>query len=300
MKLILFGIYGLIVCLAILVIMKLREKRFSSGSVIDEAQNRDFLDDFADAKRNSLAQSPWNMSYETYVTIGVVSTIILAVLAYVLYANLIITIIAAVIGLFVPEAIVQMQARSRKSHFEERYARGLRQLSAGLKSGMSLHQAINDVSHSPFVHETVRREFRQLDADLKLGIPIKDAFERFADRVKCQDAYDVAIAISMQLKVGGREAEVVETVARNISDRLMLRKEVSSLFAGSNMTVWALDIIPFAIVAFLFLFSPQYVAPYFESLELQIMLVTLLIFMSIGTVFTHKLIIKMRKECGIQ
>lgn len=239
------------------------------------------------------------MKYETYMTIATVCTILFAVLGFVITENLAYAAAGAVIGALVPECIVKLQTSQQRSNFEERYARGLRQFAASLKSGLSIHHAIKDVCQSPFVHDDVRREFHQLNVDLQLGIPIKEGFERFAERVCCVDAKDVAIAIGMQAKVGGREAEVVETIAKNISDRLMLRKEVNSLFAGSNGTILFLDILPFGIIAFMMLFARAFMAPYFTSTSMLLILIAFLFFMGIGSIVIHKIVRDMRREFGL-
>lgn len=299
MKLVFLGVYGFIVCMVVLALIVVRGKKFIPGSAMDEAQSKDFFNVIGDFKRRSLEKQPWNMQYEVYKTIATVCSIIFAVLAYITSANLFYTVVAAAAGMLIPEFIVHFQSSKQRSAFEERYARGLRQFAASLKSGLSIHQAIADVCKSPFVHDDVRREFQQLDADLKLGVPIKEGFERFAKRVDCIDAKDVAIAIGMQASTGGREAQVVETIAKNISDRLMLRKEVNSMFAGSSGTIFFLDVIPFAIIAFMMMYARAFMQPYFESTTLMLVLIGLLVFMGVGSIFIHRVVKNMRKEFGL-
>ena len=299
MNIIVTGICGIICCLAAIVIICIRSRHVSSGSVIEEAHSRDFIDDFLARREKRLKKNPWNMDLRTYNLIGTVCAILLSVAGYTISGKLLYGVLLAIAGFLCPELIVRLQASAQRSAFEERYARGLRQLASGLKSGLSIHQAIEDVCHSPFVHDSIRREFSQLNTDLKLGISINDAFDRFADRVRCQDAADVAIAIHLQNKVGGREAEVIESVAGNISSRLMLRKEVGSMFAGSRATILALDIIPFVIIVFLMLFAPSYMQPYFQSSAMFMALIGLIAFMGIGSLLIHSMVAKMRRECGI-
>lgn len=298
-NLILLGIYGLIACIALLIIFRIRSKKAITGSAIDTDKDQDFVDTFATHKRKQLAQQPWNMPYETYITISSVCAVVGALLSYVMTANMLFVAIAVVVGACIPELIVHIQSNSQKSAFEERYARGLKQFASALKSGMSIHQAVADVCQSPFVHDSIRKEFQKLSADLKVGISIKEAFERFATRVDCIDAHDVAIAIGMQSVVGGHEAEVIEAVAANISDRLMLRKEVNSMFAGSNGLVWAMDIMPVCIIIALFMMDEGLMAPYFSSPVMTMILIGLLAFMGLGSIVIHKQVAEMKRRCGV-
>lgn len=299
MKMVVIGVCGLICCISVIAIMCIRRKKVSDGSAIGAIQNEDFIDIIANHKRRELQKNPWNMSFEAYMTIGTICTVLFAVAVYAISANLLCGALAAFTGLLLPELLVRLQSAGQKTSFEERYARGLRQLAAGLKSGMTIHQSVEDVASSPFVHDSIRKEFQHLSAELKLSVPIQQAFENFAERVKCQDAKDVSIAVRLQAKVGGREAEVVEGIARNISSRLMLRKEITSMFAGSNTTILVMDILPFCIPVFMFLTAPAYVAPYLDSPPLMVLLIALLIFMGIGSIVTHQAVSKMKRNCGI-
>lgn len=299
MKWIVLGLCGLICCIALFAIINIRRKKVSDDSAIGAVQNIDFLDILTNHKRLELQKHPWNMSFETYKAIGTICGILFAVVAYVFSSSVLYGALAGIVGILLPEFLVKLQNSKQKTNFEERYARGLRQLAAGLKSGLSIHQAVDDVAHSPFVHDRIRKEFQQLSAELQLSVPIQQAFENFANRVQCQDAMDVTIAIKLQTKVGGREAEVIEGIAENISARLMLRKEISSMFAGSNATILTMDILPFIIIAFLFIAAPGYMAPYYSSSLLLAMLIVLLVFMGLGSFVIHKIVAKMRRDCGI-
>ena len=298
MKLIIAGIVGIIACITFAIIDKIHSKKYVQGSLL-EAQSEDIIDVVTNYKRKQLQKTPWTISYQTYKIIAIISMIVLVVTIYIFTENIWLSILLSTIGLLIPELIVHFQSSHHKTDYEERFATGLRQMVAGLKSGLSIQQAVADTCSSPFVHDSIKDEFKAIDADLKLGIPIKEAFTAFAERVHFQDADDVAIAISMQEKIGGKEARVIESIAQNISDRLMLRKEVNSLFAGSKATVLTMDVVPFVIVALMYFLTPSYFAPFFENVALLVIFIVLLVFMGFGSIMIHRTIDKLRKECGL-
>lgn len=299
MRLIIVGIIGVIFCIAFLIIDHIHTTKKFSNSVLEQTETEDFLDVIAKHKQRSLAAKPWSMSYSTYKTIAVIAAIIFAVLGYLITQKIIFALLLSTAGLLVPEIVIYLKATKSQTHYEERYATGLRQLVAGLKSGLSIQQAVSDVCVSPFVHDSIKEEFSQIDADLKLGISVQEAFQSFADRVRNKDAEDVAIAINMQMKVGGREAQVIESIAQNISNRIMLRKEINSMFAGSNMTVLAMDVVPFAVIAFMYFLAPNYLSPFFDNIVLTILFIVLLVFMGLGSIVIHRYVSRFRKGCGI-
>ena len=298
MKYIIMSVIGMIICITTIVIIKIRDNKVMLNEQ-DEEIDRDFIDTFVNYKKRKLSSKPWVMDYKTYKVTSTVSAIIVAVVTFITTANILYTVLFSLIGALFPELIIAFQSASQKTEFEERYATGLRQLVACLKSGLTIQQSISDVCVSPFVHDTIRSEFQRINADIQLGISIKDAFERFSNRVDSQDAKDVSIAINMQSKIGGREAETIESIAKNISSRVMLRKEVASLFAGSKMTVLVMDFMPFIIITILYFASPVFLAPYFESAAMTFVFVFILALIIAGSVITHKSISKLRKDSGI-
>ncbi len=76
----------------------------------------------------------------------------------------------------------------------------------------------------------MRKKYATLSSDLIMGIPVAEAFQRFANGTNSQDAEDVALAIDIQNEIGGHEADVIRDISNNIYARIMLRREVNSIF----------------------------------------------------------------------
>lgn len=301
-KYIAFLVAGIILLVAITIIISLRNKRkkiTTSVNAEEDPQEPDFVQRLSDKKKKSLETKPWTMKYSTYKLLAICGACIFAICGFVFLHNIWFSLLFAAVGLFVPEAIIAVKSNSAKADFEERYSTSLKQLVASLKSGLSISQAVENVCSSPYIHDSIRKEYEVLDADLKLGISTKEAFERFAERIDCEDAKDVAIAIGMQSRIGGKEAASIESVAKNISERIMLRKEVKSMFAGTNATVVTMDIAPFVIVLFMYLCAPGYLMPFFTSTSMLLIFIALMIVMGIGSIVIHNEIKKMKKGCGI-
>ena len=113
---------------------------------------------------------------------------------------------------------------------------------------------------------------------------------RAAQFMESEDARDVALALSLQNELGGNEAKVVETVARNISNRIMLRREIKSLFADTNITILTMDVVPLLIIAGLLVSSPQYIEVFFETPVMTILFIGIIIFTAVGSVVIRKVV----------
>ena len=262
----------------------------SKESIIAKTEEKDFIDAFFDKKRASLKKIPGAISIKTYTILMMFCPLILGFGSWFILKMLWISVLLAFIGVFIPELLVKLSENKQKKDFEERYARALRQLSSSLRAGMTLQQAVEDLCACPFIHYEIKREFRRVDSDIKIGISVPEAFENMAERMPTDDVKDVASAIKMQSLVGGSEAESIEMISTNISSRLMLRKEIKTLFANVRMTIWGMDLLPIGILLFIYISSPTYFEPLFKSSLGKMVFVLCIILMLIGSFVNRKFV----------
>ena len=253
-----FSVSVVIFCIGLLIVRLQNKKNILSKFEIENE------------KKESKLRKIFGKDLKYYVLLMFVFVIVFGLISYLMFSNIIIALIGSCVGFAGPLVIFKAIEKQGKKNFDERYARALRQLSSNLKSGLTIAQAVNETSQSPFIHDSVRELFQQMDADLKVGISVQEAFQRMANKIDNVDAQDVASAIAMQSEVGGNEATVVETITSNISSRIATQREIKSLFASTSFTVWALDIMPFLILIFLAATAPTFISTYFESIEMMI------------------------------
>lgn len=216
-------------------------------------------------KKKKIENSNVDMTINTYLVIMTVTPLILCVITYICSKNATFSVMVAVASFFVPEGIIKIMQNKANREFEERYARSLDQLASSLKSGMSIMQAVQDVANNKFIHENIRRRYQNINSDLQMGVPVADAFRHFAESTNSRDARDVAVAIDVQNEIGGHEADVIMSIAQEIHNRIILRKEIKSIFSGTSSMVLMMDFIPAGIILFLCLTDASYLRFYFSS-----------------------------------
>lgn len=108
-------------------------------------------------------------------------------------------------------------------------------------------------------------EFRRVQTEARLGLPVEDALQAMADRVSSEDFAWAVSAISIQREVGGNLAEVLDVVAATIRDRSALRRHVSALTAEGRISAYILLALPFAEALFLYVVNPTYMRPMFTE-----------------------------------
>jgi tight adherence protein B len=97
------------------------------------------------------------------------------------------------------------------------------------------------------------------------------------------------MAIRIQREVGGNLAELLDTVARTMTERERLKREILSLTAEGRLSAWVLGIFPPAFAVVLYVIQPDYMSVLFEN-SLGVMAVVVSAVMAlIGFVWLRKL-----------
>lgn len=248
-------------CVAAIFVIKIQDDK---SAFIDQ-NDQDFFTKLYKSKDEMLRVNMPNISIKTYIIMSLACPFLIGFLLWMLLPNKLFASLLAMFSILLPDFVIRLIIESKKRRYEERYVRALKAFSSALKAGMSIQQAIKDVSNNIFISNDLREAFRQMEADIRVGISIQDAFKSFAERADNDDARDVACAITMQSAIGGSEGKVIESISKNIEDRLMTRKRIRSIFAATDYTVKVLDIAPFVIMVIICIGMPDYVAPILDN-----------------------------------
>ena len=192
-----------------------------------------------------------------YIFFHILLTIAVGLLANLLSGGMWLLVIAAtLIAVFAPIAFLQTRARRRRDALEEELPDILNLIAGSLRSGWGIQQALDLVVDE--VGDPARSEFRRVQAESRLGLPLEDALHRMANRVDSEDLRWTVSAISIQREVGGNLSEVLNTVARTIRERAELKRSVSALTAEGRYSAVVLTLMPFVMFGGLLLVSTDY------------------------------------------
>lgn len=287
------------VIIGILAYIILSSIHFRKGKIRDiEAieEDKDVFTVFVENKGEELKKAGSPITVKTYLMILVVAPIVLYSVCIFLSGNNLIAILAAVFGLLIPDLIVRTLAARAEREFESNYARALEQLASSLRAGRNIRNAVGDVVTCKFLHPTMRDRFAGIAADLDMGVSIEEAFNRFANNTNNMDAKDVALAISIQAKTGGHEAEVVQGFSEDIRERIMMRKEIKTLFASTNIMIKFMNFLGPGITFFIALFVPDIISVYFKSTAGTVIFVFLVALMLIGILVNYRMTHKFKQK----
>jgi tight adherence protein B len=102
-------------------------------------------------------------------------------------------------------------------------------------------------------------ELNQTIHEMHIGSSAEEALLDLSERCGSYDLDLVVTAILVQRSVGGNLAEILETVAETMRERVRIRGEISTLTAQQSMTGIIIGLLPLVVGGFFMIVSPEYI-----------------------------------------
>lgn len=198
-----------------------------------------------------------------YMFFHILAVVALSVVTILLSQSIAVTIVLVVFATALPLLLLETLISRRQNAFQEQLPDVLNFMAGSLRAGHGLLQALTLVEQE--TGPPVSVEFRRVQNEVQLGLPLEKALAKMADRIGSDDFQWAVAAISIQRESGGNLAELLDTVAKTIRDRETLRRHIRGLSAEGRLSAAILIILPFAEAIFLFLVNPLYMSQLFSA-----------------------------------
>ena len=172
-----------------------------------------------------------------------------------------IRLVALLFGVWLPLFVVNFRINQRVHAFDAQLSPCLAMLSNALRSGYSVHQAIDVVSRE--MPQPLSKEFAQIMKESKLNISFEDSLRNLVHRMPSPDLDLVVTAILIQRQVGGNLGEVLDAINSTIRDRIRIKGEIRTLTAQGRISGWVVGALPFILAVMLFSLNREYVSVLF-------------------------------------
>jgi tight adherence protein B len=143
-------------------------------------------------------------------------------------------------------------------------------LASSVRSGHSLLQALEHVTTE--APEPTRSAIALVVREVGLGASQEDALERLADRLPTDDLELIVSALNVHHQIGGSLAKVLDSISDTIRERVRVEGDIVALTAQQRYSAYILSMLPVAAAVFLWLFSPDYIAPLLAAGPLRLLL----------------------------
>jgi tight adherence protein B len=169
--------------------------------------------------------------------------------------------VAIVLGWWVPRFYVGRRKSRRLAAFNDHLADTITLVANALRAGASFLQAIELV-----VRETqppISTEFNRVIREVNLGLPFEQALTNMVRRVRSDDLELMTTAITIQHQVGGNLAEILDSIAYTIRERIRIKGEIRTLTAQQRMSGYVVAGLPIGLVVILSVIAPTFMEPMF-------------------------------------
>jgi tight adherence protein B len=219
-----------------------------------------------------------------FVLVAGGTSVIGSIATWLLTGQPLVGLIALVALLYGSWFIVKMRAGRRSKAFEAQLPEALSLIASSLEAGHTFLHSI-----SMMVEESeppLSEEFERVIAETRLGDPLIDALQRMSERLQISDLAWVVQAIRIQQTVGGKLADLLNTLAEFMRAREEIRREVQVLTAEGRLSAWVLGALPVFVFMVVKTLNPKYLNPMLHGKGL------IALFIAAGSVLTGMAVIK--------
>lgn len=183
---------------------------------------------------------------------------------------------------------LNIRISKRQKEFSNQLGDVLIMMSNAMRSGFSFMQAMDLIAKE--MKPPVSVEFFKTMAEIRLGADTETALLNMGKRVQSPDLDLVITAVLIQRQVGGNLAQILDTIAGTINERIKMKQEIKTLTAQGRLSGWVLAALPFAIAVFASIINPGYMLPFFDETIGRIILTGAAIFQLIGFLIIRKIV----------
>jgi tight adherence protein B len=169
--------------------------------------------------------------------------------------------IGGFVGFLIPRFWLGRRKSGRLGAFNKQLPDTITLIANALRAGSSFLQAIELVVRES--RPPISTEFGRVIREVNLGLPFDQALENMVRRVRSDDLELMATAISIQHQVGGNLAEILDSIAYTIRERIRIKGEIRTLTAQQRLSGYVVAGLPIGLAGILFIIAPGFMSPMF-------------------------------------
>jgi tight adherence protein B len=177
--------------------------------------------------------------------------------------NVLILLVGAAIGFIGPRFWLGRRKSGRLNAFNKQLPDTITLIANALRAGSSFLQAIELVVRES--RPPISIEFGRVIREVNLGLPFDTAIENMVKRVRSEDFELMATAIAIQHQVGGNLAEILDSIAFTIRERVRIKGEIRALTAQQRMSGYVVGGLPIVLALFIYIAAPTFFDPMFRK-----------------------------------
>lgn len=235
----------------------------------EEKKSLNLSAELREVARKHIEGSGVKLSLNEFMSIWAACTAVPPLLGVVMGMGAAAVMMLAISGAFIPLFVLSVRKKHSERRFEELLGQTMPLISANLRGGAMLSQAIRPVAEN--MDEPIRGEFDQLRRDMDRGMPIDKALDKMAERNNSADLKLFSSAVRAQMHTGGSLADIVDSVGNTIQKRCEMRQMVRSRTSQARFTAILMVCVPPALGLVFYLGNDMYREFYSSAIGLLVL-----------------------------
>jgi tight adherence protein B len=225
---------------------------------------------FAAGVDEKLARADLPLRVGEYMLIRWLCALALGGIVALLLRFLLAAVPGAALGYMVPAMFVWRRTGQRIARLDEQLIDAMMLIAGGLRAGYSFLQGAEAIVRE--MDGPIREEFGRVLQDLRIGVNMEEALTALARRTGSEEFDMMVTAVLVQRQSGGNLAEILETIAHTIRERMRIRREVQTLTAQERWSSYLVGSLPIIAFTWLTFFNPDYLNLLFGSTSGRLLL----------------------------
>lgn len=160
------------------------------------------------------------------------------------------------LGFFGPDLFVKFRIAGRLKAFNGQLGDTIALMANSLRSGYSMLQSMDLVAReSP---PPIGVEFLRVVREVGLGLSPQEALANLYRRLPSDDLDLLITAINIQYEVGGNLAQILDTIAHTIRERVRIKGEIQTLTAQGRVSGYIISALPPGLGVIVTIINPSY------------------------------------------
>lgn len=229
-----------------------------------------------------LLSANWPITETEFILIRIGGTALGFLFGWLVFQSILPGLGLAVLAYVIPGIYLNWSISRRQTKFQNQLIDVLVLVKGAVQAGYSFLQAIDVVVDE--VSSPASEEFRRVRREVGLGLPLNQALINLTTRMQSDDLSLVVTAVNINTRVGGNLSTMLEAVVATIRERVQLFNEIRALTSQQRFSGYMLSLLPFIVVAILFVISPDYIGRLFEPGAMLCIPIGALIFVILGNI----------------
>lgn len=163
----------------------------------------------------------------------------------------------ALVAAAIPIIMLKSMQQKRRMAFHSQIVDALIMIASSLRAGFSFMRAMQMVAQE--MPPPISEEFRRVVDEVNVGRSMEEALRSVIARVNSYDFDLVVTAVLIHLQVGGNLAEILDTIAETIRERVRVMGEMKALTAEGRISGVVMVALPLVMAAVISIINPPYI-----------------------------------------